>query len=223
MKTWIISVWVPSRIIVFISIETSLSSSEIIQEYTKEEKLMNTAERICSSPEGRLGLTKDEKSTLEPKSFKFDRECKAIRVSVIISIIKRIRNVVKDRIIETEEPSCSSEAKRKKDFESSFDKAIQNDSKINIYPNSENNARRDYSSTEHSASFYSSITKFSDEHIITLHSSEDENASGDYTTTKPSLSSTSMFPVEQVITLDSSNEENANNDCATTPSSHLSL
>ncbi|GBM12197.1 hypothetical protein AVEN_155236-1, partial [Araneus ventricosus] len=163
------------------SIETSLLSSEIIQDYTTEEKLMNIAERISSSPDGRLEQTEENESTLDPKSLKSDRECKAIRVSVIISPIKRTRNIVKDRRIETEQTSCSSEAKRNKDFESSSVKIIQNDSKINIYPNSEDNERRDFSSTEHSASFSSSIIKFSDEHIITLHSSDDENASGDYT------------------------------------------
>ncbi|GBN52015.1 hypothetical protein AVEN_264433-1, partial [Araneus ventricosus] len=179
-----------------ISIETSLISSEIIQDYTTDEKLMNIAERISSSPDGRLGQTKENESTLEPKSLKSDRG-KAIRVSVILSPIKYIRNIVKYRGIETEEPSCSSDAKRNKDFESSSVEIIQNDSKININTNAEDNARRDYSSTEHSASFSSSIIKFSDEQIITLHSSDDENASGDYTTTRPSLSSTSKFPDEQ--------------------------
>ncbi|GBN93312.1 hypothetical protein AVEN_168557-1 [Araneus ventricosus] len=111
------------------SIETSLLSLEIIQEYTKEEKLMNIAERISSSPDGRLQQTIENESALEPKSLKSDRECKAIRVSVIISPIKRIRNIVKDRRIETEESSCSSEAKRNKDFESSSVTIIQNDSK----------------------------------------------------------------------------------------------
>ncbi|GBO36554.1 hypothetical protein AVEN_202611-1 [Araneus ventricosus] len=96
--------------------ENSLLSSEIIQEYTKEEKLMIIVERISSSPDGRLGQTKEKESNHEPKSFKSDRECKAIRVSVIISPIKRIRNIVKDRRIETEKPSCSSEAKRNKRF-----------------------------------------------------------------------------------------------------------
>ncbi|GBM49412.1 hypothetical protein AVEN_169283-1 [Araneus ventricosus] len=182
---------------------------------------MNIAERISSSPDGRSGQTKENTRTLEPKSLKSDTECKAIRVSVIISPIKC--NIIKDRRIETEEPSCSSEAKRNKDFESSSVKIIQNDSKINIHPNSEDNARKDYSSTENSASFFSSIIKFSDEQIITLHPSDDENTSGDYTTTGPSLSSTSMFPDEQLITLDSINKVNASNDCATTPSSHLSL
>ncbi|GBN27881.1 hypothetical protein AVEN_90690-1 [Araneus ventricosus] len=196
------------------SIETSLLSLEIIQDYTTDEKLKNIAKRISLSPDGRLGQTKENERTLEPKSLKSDSECKAIRVSVIISPFKHIRNIVKDRIIEAEEPSCSSGAQRNKDFESSV-KIIRNDSKINIYPNSEDNARRDYSSTEHPAAFFSYIIKFSDEHIITLHSSDNENASEDYTTSGPSLSSTSMFPDEHVITLHSSNEENTSNDCAT--------
>ncbi|GBM49416.1 hypothetical protein AVEN_169287-1 [Araneus ventricosus] len=178
---------------------------------------MNIAERISSSPDGRSGQTKENVRTLEPKSLKSDTECKAICVSVIISPIKC--NIIKDRRIETKEPSCSSEAKRNKDFESSSVKIIQNDSKINIYPNCEDKARRDYSSTEHSASFSSSIINFSDKQIITLDSSEDENASGDYTCTGPSLSFISMFPDEQLITPDSSIEENASNDCATTSSS----
>ncbi|GBM90806.1 hypothetical protein AVEN_39169-1, partial [Araneus ventricosus] len=189
------------------SIETSLLSSEIIQEYTEKEKLMNIAERISSSPDVRSGQTKENVRTLEPKSLKSDTECKAIRVSVIISPIKRISNIIKDSRIETKEPSGSSGSKRYKDFESSSFKIIQNDSKINIYPNCEDNARRDYTSTDHSPSFSSSIINFSDEHSI--HSSDNENASGDYTTTGPSLSSTSMLPDEQVITLDSSNEENS--------------
>ncbi|GBL74494.1 hypothetical protein AVEN_188871-1 [Araneus ventricosus] len=106
------------------SIETSLLSLEIIQDYTTDEKPMNIAERISSSPDGRLGQTKENVRTLEPKSLKSDRECKAIRVSVIISPIKHIRNIVKDRTIEAEEPSCSSEAQRNKDFESSSVKII---------------------------------------------------------------------------------------------------
>ncbi|GBM84679.1 hypothetical protein AVEN_37895-1 [Araneus ventricosus] len=168
------------------SIETSLHSLEIIQEYTKEENLMNIAERISSSPDGRLQQTIENENPLEPKSLKSDRECKAIRVSVIISPIKRIKNIVKDRRIETEESSCSSEAKRNKDFESSSVKIIQNDSKINIYPYSEDNARRDYSSTEHSASLSSSISMLPDEQVITLDSTNEENASNDCVTTPSS-------------------------------------
>ncbi|GBO34521.1 hypothetical protein AVEN_245014-1 [Araneus ventricosus] len=158
-----------------------------------------------------------------------DRECKAIRVSVIISPIKRTRNIVKDRRIETEQTSCSSEAKRNKDFESSSVKIIQNDSKINIYPNSEDNERRDYSSTEHSASFSSSIIKFSDEHISTLHSSDDENASGDYTRLPDLLSlllacfqMSSSCLDEQEETLDSFVDEIARRYCiAIEPSTSL--
>ncbi|GBM08206.1 hypothetical protein AVEN_219851-1, partial [Araneus ventricosus] len=107
------------------------------------------------------------------------------RVSVIISPIKRIRNIVKDRRIETEESSCSSEAKRYKDFESSSVTIIQNDSK-NIFPYSKDIARRDYSSTEHSASLSSSISMLPDEQVITLDSTNEENASNDCVTTPSS-------------------------------------
>ncbi|CAL1281570.1 unnamed protein product [Larinioides sclopetarius] len=192
-----------------IKYRNDLLSSEIIQESTKEEKLMKVSKRISSSPYKRLKQVQENESFVESKSLKSDLVCKAIRVSVIISPIKRVRNIVKNRNVEKEDSSCNLESKRNKEFDSSSVKSSQMYSQINIYPNFDDNVRGDYANLEYSASSSSSDRKSTCEQIFTLDSSEDVNASKDNMTSGLSLSSVNMLPDYQINTLDSNDDVNA--------------